>query len=126
MGSPVVHFEVMGADGEKLRSFYGEMFDWEFENPPIGAGVGDYKTVDREKNLGENGEGIGGGIGTAPEGYSGHITFYVQAPDIEAALAKAEELGGERMMGPDKVSDALELGLFKDPEGNTVGVVNPG
>ncbi len=128
MGQPVLHFEVMGNDGEKLRSFYGDMFGWEFDDPPMGSGdgVGDYKTVDREKNLGPNGEGIGGGIGTTPEGYDGHLTFYVHAPDVEAALAKAEELGGKRMMGPDKIGEAMEIGLFTDPEGNTVGVVSPG
>ncbi|MBA2529146.1 MAG: hypothetical protein H0V19_04165 [Euzebyales bacterium] len=43
---------------------------------------------------------------------------------MEAALAKAESLGGTRMMGPDKVMDQLEIGLFNDPEGHLVGVVN--
>ena len=35
-----------------------------------------------------------------PEGYGGHVTFYIEVPDVEAALAKAEELGGSRIMGP--------------------------
>ncbi len=64
------------------------------------------------------------GHGAAPEGYPGHVTFYVEVPDVEAALAKAESLGGTRMMGPDKVMDQLEIGLFNDPEGHLVGVVN--
>jgi predicted enzyme related to lactoylglutathione lyase len=35
MGRPLVHFEVMGKDGEKLRSFYAELFDWaiDADNP---------------------------------------------------------------------------------------------
>ncbi len=64
-----------------------------------------------------------GGIGAAPEGYPGHVTFYVAVPDVEAALAKAESLGGSRMMGPDKVMEGVEIGLFNDPEGHLVGVV---
>lgn len=28
MGQPVVHFEVIGKDGEKLQSYYAELFDW--------------------------------------------------------------------------------------------------
>ena len=28
---------------------------------------------------------------TAPEGYDGHVTFYVEVPDVEAALQKAIE-----------------------------------
>jgi predicted enzyme related to lactoylglutathione lyase len=69
------------------------------------------------------GIGIGGGIGAAPEGYDGHVTFYVEVPDVEAALAKAESLGGSRMMGPEQPMEGIEVGLFNDPEGRTVGVV---
>jgi predicted enzyme related to lactoylglutathione lyase len=42
---------------------------------------------------------------------------------VEAALAKAESLGGSRVMGPEKVMEQIEVGLFKDPEGHVVGVV---
>ena len=123
MGQPVVQFEVMGKDGEKLRSYYSELFDWKFESP--GEGVdSDYHVTPYEANKSENGMGIGGGIGTAPEGYDGHATFYVWVPDVEAALARAEELGGSRMMGPDQVMEDLTIGLFRDPEGNTIGLVN--
>jgi predicted enzyme related to lactoylglutathione lyase len=31
MGNPVVHFEVTGEDPDKLRSFYGGLFGWEFD-----------------------------------------------------------------------------------------------
>jgi len=27
MGNPVVHFEIIGSDGERLRRYYGELFD---------------------------------------------------------------------------------------------------
>jgi predicted enzyme related to lactoylglutathione lyase len=81
-----------------------------------------YVMVDRADNVNADGIGIGGGIGGAPEGYSGHVTFYVEVPDVEAALTKAESLGGTRMTGPDTVREQV-VGLFNDPEGHTVGVV---
>jgi predicted enzyme related to lactoylglutathione lyase len=31
MGQPVVHFETIGADPERLRDYYGELFGWEFD-----------------------------------------------------------------------------------------------
>jgi predicted enzyme related to lactoylglutathione lyase len=94
MGRPVVHFEVMGKDGEKLRSFYAELFDWAIDaDNPLGYGI-----IKREMNF--EGVGIGGGIGGVPEPLSGHLTFYVEVPDVETALARAEELGGTRLMGP--------------------------
>lgn len=58
-----------------------------------------------------------------PEGHSGHVTFYIEVPDVEAALAKAESLGGSRVMGPDNVMDRVEIGQFTDPEGHLIGVV---
>jgi uncharacterized protein len=123
MGQPVVHFEVIGKDGDQLRSYYAELFGWEFGDV---IGPTNYAVVPRDGNTAPDGTGIGGGIGTAPEGYDGHVTFYVAVPDVEAALAKAESLGGSRMMGPDKVPEAgIEIGLFIDPEGHTIGVVTP-
>jgi uncharacterized protein len=119
MGQPVVHFEVMGKDADKLGNYYSELFGWDIDaDNPMNYGM-----VQRDGNTNAEGAGIGGGIGAAPEGYAGHVTFYVEVPDIEAALAKAESLGGSRMMGPSKVGEQVEIGLFNDPEGHTVGVV---
>jgi predicted enzyme related to lactoylglutathione lyase len=120
MGQPVVHFEVIGKDGEKLQSYYSELFGWEIDasNPM------NYGTVQREGNVNEDGAGIGGGVGTGPEGYDGHVTFYVEVPDVGAALGRAEELGGSRVFGPDEVPGiGLVLGQFADPEGHVIGLV---
>jgi uncharacterized protein len=121
MGQPVVHFEVIGQDGEKLRRYYSELFGWEIN----ADNEMNYGIVDREKNLSPEGIGIGGGIAGGPPGYDGHVTFYVAVPDVEAALQKAESLGGTRVMGPEKIMDSMVLGQFKDPEGHVIGLVKP-
>jgi uncharacterized protein len=119
MGQPVVHFEIVGKDAEALKRYYSELFGWEIDsNNPM-----KYGTIQREDNLNPDGAGIGGGISGGPEGYDGHVTFYVQVPDVEASLAQAESLGGKRMMGPDQVMEGLVIGLFTDPEGHTIGVL---
>ncbi len=119
MGRPVVHFEVIGKDGAALQSFYSELFEWKIDaSNPMNYGI-----VSRDENVSADGVGIGGGIAGAPEGYPGHVTFYVEVPDIEAALAKAESLGGTRLMGPDEVMEGLQIGQFADPEGHTIGLV---
>jgi predicted enzyme related to lactoylglutathione lyase len=120
MGQAVVHFEVVGKDGEKLQRYYGELFGWNVnaDNPM------QYGMVDAKDNTSMTGDhGIGGGIGQGPDGYEGHVTFYVAVPDVEEALQKAESLGGTRVMGPEKIMDMVELGQFKDPEGNVIGLV---
>ena len=122
MGQPVVHFEVIGGDGEKLRSYYSELFGWEFGDP---IGPTNYSVVTRDGNTNADGVGIGGGIGAAPEGYDGHVTFYVEVDDVEAALAQAESLGGKRVMGPMTMDEPpLTLGQFTDTEGHVIGLVS--
>ena len=122
MGQPVVHFEIVGKDADKLQGYYSDLFGWEIDaNNPMKYGI-----VQREGNTNADGAGIGGGVGPGPEGYPGHVTFYVEVPDVEAALAKAESLGGTRMMGPDKPMEGLEIGLFNDLEGHVVGLVRSG
>jgi uncharacterized protein len=119
MGQPVVHFEIIGKDGAALQAFYGDLFGWRISaDNPMGYGI-----VTREENLNADGIGIGGGVAAAPEGMEGHVTFYIEVPDVEAALAKAESLGGTRLMGPEAVPGGPVLGLFSDPEGHMVGVV---
>ena len=121
MGQPVVHFEVIGKDATKLRDFYSDLAGWEFQ--VFSGGPTDYGVVSREGNTNSEGVGIGGGVGDAPEGYDGHVTFYIEVPDVGAALERAEELGGARMMGPDTPMEGLTIGLFSDPEGHVVGFV---
>ena len=119
MGQPVVHFEVIGKDGDKLKSYYSELFGWEVDsNNPMNYGL-----VNRDGNLSEDGVGIGGGVAGGPDGYEGHVTFYVAVPDVEEALVKAESLGGTRIFGPEEVMEGLVLGQFKDPEDHVIGVV---
>jgi predicted enzyme related to lactoylglutathione lyase len=123
MGQPVVHFEVIGQDPDKLRGYYSELFDWKIDaDNPMNYGI-----VDKADNPAPDGSfGIGGGVAGGYEGVEGYVTFYVAVPDVEAALVKAESLGGTRVMGPQKVSDEVELGQFTDPEGHLIGLVQDG
>jgi predicted enzyme related to lactoylglutathione lyase len=95
-----------------MKAFYSALFDWrlsDMEEMP-------YSVVDA------GGEGIPGGIGSAPEGHPGHVTFYVRVEDIEASLARAEELGGRRLMGPVDIPSG-QIAMFADPEGHEIGLM---
>ncbi|HMJ77816.1 MAG TPA: VOC family protein [Iamia sp.] len=121
---PVVHFEISGPDPEALQSFYADIFGWEYglgdaATEEVSA-PGQYGFVDGGATGGING-GVGGGDGHPPR-----VLFYVGVPDVEAALARAEQAGGTRRMGP-AVAAARDLavGWFADPQGNLVGVAGP-
>lgn len=120
MGQPVVHFEVIGKDGATLQRYYAELFGWDVDaDNPLGYGY-----VARDGNTNADAAGIAGGIATGQPDYAGHVTFYVEVPDVEASLATAERLGGNRVFGPEKVPGTpLEIGQFTDPEGHLIGLV---
>ena len=127
MGQLIVHFEIIGKDPEKVRSYHGNLFGWEFDtNAPVAEAIsqpGNYGFVDR--NTTSDGTGIPGGVGGGV-GYKGYVIFYVGVPNVEAALQKAESLGGTRRMGPEKNPGAdLVVGHFADPEGNLIGLAGP-
>ena len=113
MAHPVMWFEVLGDDAGKLRKFYSGLFGWGFcANDPIQYGV---------VNTGD-GRGIPGGIGQAYPGTRPWVTFYVETPDITASLKRAEALGGKVVL-PRTTMPGVTLGVFEDPEGHVVGLV---
>jgi uncharacterized protein len=123
MAQPVVHFEIIGKDPANLRNYFGKLFGWEFDtSSPVAEAVSEpdnYGFIDRVTT--SNGTGIPGGIGGGSR-YHSHVLFYVGVADVEAALQKAESLGGQRQMGPERSPTGLVVGQFTDPEGNLIGV----
>jgi predicted enzyme related to lactoylglutathione lyase len=124
MGQAVIHFEIIGRDPGMLRSYYGDLFGWVFDTSgPVSEAVsepGNYGFVDAGSVGG--GIGINGGVGGG-ENFDPRVLFYVGVPNVEAALAKAERLGGSRTMGPDRAPGAgVVVGHFTDPEGHLIGL----
>lgn len=113
MAHPVMWFEVLGADGDKLRQFYGGLFGWTFDaNNPIKYGL---------VNTGDP-RGIPGGVGQVQPGSRPWVTFYVETPDVTGSLSAAERLGG-RVVMPRMVTPDVTMGVFEDPEGHVIGLV---
>lgn len=123
---PVIHFEIMSAKPDALRTFYRDVFDWAIAAPAAEDPM-QYGTIDPDP---DDNSVISGGIGKAPEGYAGHVTFYIRVDDVETAFAKIEANGGSRMTGPTSVTmqngAAITIGLFRDPDGRTIGLVDVG
>jgi predicted enzyme related to lactoylglutathione lyase len=114
MPQPIVHWEMAVGDAKKLQSFYAEMFDWTVDaNNSMEYGM---------VNTGGNGS-INGGIFPAGD-HPKRVTLYVAVPDLQAALDKAERLGGKTLLPPTEVPEGnVTLALFADPEGTVFGLV---
>lgn len=114
MGNHVAYFEITTQkDAAALQEFYSKLFDWNVDVLPE---MGGYGLVD----AGTEGA-IGGGIGPAQT--TPGVRMYVYVDDLEAALEKAESLGGKKVMGPTKISDEFgSFAIFADPDGNGIGL----
>jgi uncharacterized protein len=127
MSQPVVHFEIIGSDPNRLREYYRELFGWVFdENAPVAPQIseaGQYGFIETMKTPG--GVGIPGGIGGG-SGYAPQALFYVGVPDVESALQNAVQLGGTRLLGPAaNPAGKVVVGHFADIAGNLIGVAGP-
>ena len=56
-------------------------------------GPTDYAVTPRDGNTNSPARASAAASEGAREGYDGHVTFYVEVPDVEAALEKAESKG---------------------------------
>jgi predicted enzyme related to lactoylglutathione lyase len=113
MGVPVVHFEIMGGQGQQLEKFYGELFGWKINsNNPMKYGIVD---------TGGGPGGINGAVGPAHDGNK-RVSIYVQVSDLQATLDRAEKLGGKTILPPSEVPGGPKLAMFADPAGNVTGL----
>jgi predicted enzyme related to lactoylglutathione lyase len=109
---PAVHWEVQARDLPRQQRFFGELFGWKIDtNNPMSYGM----------VSGAGKDTIGGGIGPAMDS-SSRVTFYVQVPDIDALLAKANGLGAKTMV-PRSEFGGVIMALFRDLEDNVIGLV---
>lgn len=113
MSNAVVHFEIGAEDAAKLRSFYTSLFGWKFDTSDPSYGVMD-----------QTDGGIGGGIMQIREDVPPYVTVYVAVDDLPATLARVEELGGIRVMGPTPIPRIGQFALFNDPQGHLIGLLH--
>jgi predicted enzyme related to lactoylglutathione lyase len=110
MAHPVIHAEIRSGDPDATRTFFAELFGWTYTD---GAFPG-YTFVD-------TGEGaIPTAIGPL-QGGSDSVLFFVGVEDVEATLARAEELGGKTIQQTQQVP-GVTFGVLADAQGHVVGV----
>lgn len=108
----VVHWEIQSQAPERLHRFYADALGWEINaNNPMNYGMVTSKGA----------EGINGGIGGAP-GPGSRVTVYAAVPDVDSILRRIESLGGQVVMPRTDIGPVI-MGLYADPEGNIMGLI---
>ena len=104
---PVVHFEIGCRDLAATKDFYQKMFDW---------------PINEQFQIAE--AGIAGhlvSLGHEPQHYT---LFYVQVDDVAESIAKAESLGGKKIVGPITIPTGT-FAWIMDTQENTLGLWKP-
>jgi uncharacterized protein len=115
MGNPVVHWELMSKEPEKVAAFYEKLFGWRIEHRP----EMNYRIVDTQGEGGIN----GGIVKPDREGpWPGNMLFYIAVDDLAAYRSKIVDAGGEIHVEEQKVPGMGSFTLFTDPEGRMMGL----
>jgi uncharacterized protein len=108
----VVHWEIQAQNPGLLQDFYARALGWKIDaNNPMAYGM--VSSAGRE--------GIDGGIGGSPVPGS-RLVVYASVSSIPDVLARIESLGGKTIMPRTDIGPVV-MGLYLDPEGNTMGLL---
>jgi len=111
MSAPLVFFDIAGPDNQVLNEFYSTIFEWK-----IGQD-GSFSTTVASSTVSPTTL-----MGTIRKDPSEKV-FYIGVKDIASKLAEVVEKGGSIDQPRFEVPGVVVLGLFKDPAGNRVGLV---
>ncbi len=121
MSGKVVHFEVPVDDLDRATSFYAEAFGWQLASMSgMGYTMISTTPTDEQGRPAEPGAINGGMFVREADLTTPMIT--IDVADLDAALAKVEELGGSVVRPKFPVGDMGFAGYFRDSEGNLLGL----
>jgi uncharacterized protein len=106
MPAPIVFFDIAGPRAGTQQRFYEALFDWIIEpggrlSVPVGGGA------------------LPGALRADPA----DKVLYIGVGDVSATLAQVEERGGTIVAPRFEVPGTVILGIFTDPAGNRMGLV---
>ena len=106
MPAPIVYFDIAGPADAGQAAFYEKVFGWT-------AGPGGVVAVP------VSGPMLAGTLRTDPA----QKVIYIGVPDVAATLTEIEAHGGKTVAPRFEVPGVVVLGLFTDPAGNAMGLV---
>jgi hypothetical protein len=99
--------ELQSPDLDASSAFYSALFGWDVQELP---------DMDERYLAIKNGEANNGGMRALTPGTPPSWLVYFGIGDIDAGIAKVEELGGAKLMGPIDIRIA-KLAVVQDPQG---------
>ncbi|QIK74827.1 VOC family protein [Nocardioides piscis] len=112
--------EHTSADPQASKEFYGQVFGWDFEESTMtgddGQDLGSY-------SIAKLGDDRVAGLGPVMDGAQpSSWGVYLAADDVDDAVAKAQQAGGQVLAEPMDVPDQGRMAWVADPTGAPVGL----
>jgi uncharacterized protein len=122
MPNSIVHFEIPADDVSRARSFYEGVFGWKIKQFPMPSGGPEYYGVTTRK---EGEAGINGGL--MKRNMPGQpFANYIAVKSIDDFLGKIQASGGSVVMPKQEIAPGMgSIAVFKDTEGNMMGLYQP-
>ena len=125
---PVVHFEMPYTDAARMTRFYTSAFGWQMQM--LGEQMGDYVLATTTPTDGHRpttpGAINGGFFPKKPDWPAQHPSVVVAVDDIQAAIRKVTDAGGNVLGAPMDIPGVGRYVSFTDTEGNRVSLLQPG
>ena len=116
MSFPVIQWQIVTKDPERIARFYQDLFGWTVSTQ---NGLG-YRVVDTGAE-----RGIDGGIWPSPAQTPEMVQLFVEVADIDAMLARLAALGGQILVPRQELPDGDAMALALDPLGRPFGLMTP-
>ncbi len=115
MDHKIVHVELTASDHKAISKFYADVFGWESNH----IDEMNYTTF-------KAGDGVAGGFNPiTDQNPAGTIIVYIQTDDVTKSLEAVEKAGGKTISPEMDISNTGKFGLFRDPQGNVMGLFMP-
>jgi predicted enzyme related to lactoylglutathione lyase len=125
--NPVVHFEIPYLDRQRIATFYESAFSWKIEM--LGEDMGNYvlaTTAIADARKGASAGAINGGFyPKKPDWPAQYPSVVIGVEDIETAIKKVAQAGGEVPGEPYEIPGIGHYVSFMDSEGNRVSMLQP-
>ncbi len=114
--------ELLTNDIDKARTFFEAVIGWQYDDMPMPDG-GTY-------TIAKTGDTRAGGMMNiaatgAPEGAPSHWMAYVAVDDVDAAVGKVAEAGGQVIQPCFDVAGVGRIAMIADPTGAVLGIMTP-
>jgi uncharacterized protein len=116
MGNPVMQWQIIAKNPDKLAEFYQQLFAWSVKaDNALG-----YRMIDTGSD-----RGIKGGIWPSPPEGHPMVALFIEVDNVQEFVDRSVQLGANVVIPPQRLPDGDEMAYISDPEGIPVGLFKP-